>query len=328
MRRRILATGWMIAALCMAGGASAQPADAIKRADDLFKEGRKLLDQGKAAEACPKFEESQRLDPGLGTLLNLADCYERTDRLASALTAFRAAEEQAHSMGEKKREVAASDRARSLESRVSRVTIVLAPGERPAGFAVTRNGAAVAPVDFGRPIAVDPGTVTIEATAPGQQPFTTSVEITTARSAPQLEIPPLAPITTAVEHPTDPVDPPPRVTTVDPGKGRRRLGLIVGAAGGAGLGAGIVIGLLASSKYHQAIEDECGGNRNNCSPAGIEHANAARTRGTIGTVVGGVGVAALVAGAVLYLTAPSAHTVEVAPTVTADGAGVTLTGSF
>jgi tetratricopeptide (TPR) repeat protein len=124
---------WALIIAALAGVAMAQPTEAEKRADALFQEGRRLLEAGEVATACPKFEESQRLDPGLGTLLNLANCYERTERLASALAAFRSAEEGARAAGDRTREREASDRARALESRVSRVTIKLAPGERAAG---------------------------------------------------------------------------------------------------------------------------------------------------------------------------------------------------
>src|SRR5512132_1412974 len=45
-------------------------------------------------DACPKFEESQRIDPTPGTLLNLGDCYERSTppRTASAWGTFKRAE--------------------------------------------------------------------------------------------------------------------------------------------------------------------------------------------------------------------------------------------
>lgn len=323
--------GWIvvIAALVVSAAvAHAQPSDAEQRADQLFQEGRTLIEAGKFAEACPKFEESQRLDPALGTLLNLADCYERTDRLASALTAFSAAEQQARALGEKKREVAAGDRARSLENRVSRLTITLLSGDRPAGFAVTRNRVAVPAVDFGRPIAVDPGTIVIEATAPDHQPWKSTVEITAARATPQVDIPLLAP--TAVTRPPTGTDPPPVATTrtIDAGKGRRRLGLIVGGVGVAGLGAGVVIGVLAKGKYDDAIAAHCPGNPPVCDATGVAEVDDARSLGTLGTLVGGVGVAAIAAGAVLWLTAPGTRTVEITPTASADGAGVTVSGRF
>ncbi|MBK9031583.1 MAG: hypothetical protein IPL61_09660 [Myxococcales bacterium] len=311
----------------LAAGAIAQPSEAVQKADELFQQGRALLDAGDAVAACPKFEESQRLDPGLGTLLNLADCYERTGRLGSALTAFRSAEEQARRLGERKRETAAADRARSLEGRVSRVTITVAAGERSEGFEVRRNGAIVPALDFGRPIAVDPGPITIEAVAPGREPFRRAIDISRTQSQHQVDIPVLAP-TRAAPPPDDQVTPPPPpplvAATVDAGAGRRRLGYIVGGLGVVGLGAGIAIGLKAKGDYGDA----------NCpagtcaSAADLDQANDARRLGTIGTIVGGVGVAALATGVVLWLTAPRSRAVEIAPTASADGVGVTFAGRF
>ena len=66
------------------------------RADDgaraaaqaAFEEGRRLADAGDYAGAAERFEQSERLDPALGTVLNLANCYEHARRLASAWRAF------------------------------------------------------------------------------------------------------------------------------------------------------------------------------------------------------------------------------------------------
>lgn len=45
-------------------------------AELLFLEGRDLFNAGQFASACPKFEQSNALDPAAGTLLNLARCRE------------------------------------------------------------------------------------------------------------------------------------------------------------------------------------------------------------------------------------------------------------
>jgi len=50
----------------------------------LFQKGVELMAIGKSAEACEKFDSSHQLDPALGTMLRLADCYERTGKTASA----------------------------------------------------------------------------------------------------------------------------------------------------------------------------------------------------------------------------------------------------
>src|SRR4051812_15569899 len=75
------------ALLASSPGALAQsPAAEAQR---LFDEATKLMQDFKPALACPKFEEAQRLDPGMATQFRLAECYEKTGRLAAAFTLFR-----------------------------------------------------------------------------------------------------------------------------------------------------------------------------------------------------------------------------------------------
>ena len=64
--------------------AQAQTTQQIATAQALFDEGKRLHKDKNFQEACPKFEASHRIDPGLGTLLYLGDCYEEIGRTASA----------------------------------------------------------------------------------------------------------------------------------------------------------------------------------------------------------------------------------------------------
>src|SRR5579883_326916 len=58
-------------------------------AEALFNEGKRLMNERKFGEACPKFLASQKLDPGVGTQLNLAVCYEANGQTASAWATFK-----------------------------------------------------------------------------------------------------------------------------------------------------------------------------------------------------------------------------------------------
>lgn len=331
MRGRLV----VIALVSVATAASAQPNDPVARADALFREGRALIEAGDFGAACPKFEESQRLDPGLGTLLNLAACYEQVGKLASALTAFRSAEEQARAAGpgEKKREQTAAERARALEGRVARLAVIVTAAEQPAGFVVTRDGVPLRPLDFGRRVPVDPGTIVIAATAPGFEPFEAEVVIARDTAARTVEIPALTPSAGAVGDAarSTPPDTTPPAATEDPrtpASSRTRIAIGLAAAGVVGLGAGVGLGLSARSRYDDVPCTRNGSPPMGCSAAETSRIDDARARGNLGTIVGGVGLGALAAGVVLYVTAPKGRAVSVAP-VAGDGElGLAFTGRW
>lgn len=83
-------------------------------AEALFEQGRALMAQGNFAAACPKLEESLRLDPGLGTLLNLAMCEEKAGRKDLACRYYMDAARMAQQQGQSAREQVAQQRFQSL----------------------------------------------------------------------------------------------------------------------------------------------------------------------------------------------------------------------
>ena len=89
-----------------------------RAAEALFVDAKRLIEKGSYADACAKFAESQRLGPAPGTLLNLADCYEKNGQLASAWFAFRAATTASEQIGRTAWAEQSSARARLLEPRL------------------------------------------------------------------------------------------------------------------------------------------------------------------------------------------------------------------
>src|SRR3954465_13259291 len=114
------------ATFAWAGPARAQPGNAAL-AESLFREGKRLSADKKFAEACPKFAESYRLDPGLGTLLNLATCHEAEGKPASAWAEFSDASAQARREGDSDRGQLAEEHMKALETKLAHISVGLAP---------------------------------------------------------------------------------------------------------------------------------------------------------------------------------------------------------
>src|SRR4051794_33913067 len=67
----------------------APSAHAGSEAERLFQLGRRASEMGKFATACSLFRESHRLEPAVGTLLNLGDCEEQQNHLSAALDYYK-----------------------------------------------------------------------------------------------------------------------------------------------------------------------------------------------------------------------------------------------
>jgi hypothetical protein len=119
------ASKWAFAAVLLLAGAVSSPAAAgdAATADALFQAGKELVSQKKYAEACPKFEASYRMDPTLGTLLNLADCHEKQGLLARPWSEWGEALDTAKREGDTARMQLAERHRTALEPRVPRLRV-------------------------------------------------------------------------------------------------------------------------------------------------------------------------------------------------------------
>jgi hypothetical protein len=177
-----------------------QPAKSTKSAHDqaetLFHQGKKLLEQKKLAEACAAFEDSQRLEPSISTLLNLANCREKNNQFATAWQLFTDAERQTHGRPDqtsKQLNNVAVEHAAKLEARSSKLSIDVPPARQLAGLEVLRGVDRVDPDSWNRPVPIDGGTYKITARAPGHAEWSTTVVIKPERDVQTIAIPKLKP---------------------------------------------------------------------------------------------------------------------------------------
>jgi hypothetical protein len=312
-RRALVVVAAFASATTIAIGARGQ--DPKVAAEALFDEGRRLIEKDNAALACPKFAESQRLDPSPATLINLGSCYERLGRTATAWATYREAASLASYANRPSLFTIAQRHAAALEPNLVRVAIhVSSPFE---GLEVRRDGIAVGAGEWDLAIPMDPGTHQVTASAPNKKSWTTTVQIgdrgkTTTVTVPALEDgppPAAAPPTTNAIVPVTPIggsgSAPLGVgaDTSSTGSTQRTLGLVSGGLGLAGVAVGTIFVVMAKSKYDDS-RDRCPSDANLCTQEGVSLRDDARAFGTGATIAYGVGAAALVGGAVLYFTAP------------------------
>jgi serine/threonine-protein kinase len=315
-------------------------------AETLFQEAKALMAQGKFAEACPKLAESQELDPAVGTLLYLGECYDQNGQTASAWATFSSAADAAQRAGQSDRARTARERANEIAKKLSKLTINVDPAARTAGLQIKRDGVRVGDATWGIAVAVDPGEHAIEASAPGKKPWVRNVKVEPGSGQTSVAVPPLEAESGTLAEPSRAPTPPPATSTppVDAGsatgrgKTQRVIGLAVGGLGVAGLAVGTGFGLRAKSKQKQADKYCQGSDPPQCSQPGVDLLHEGHSSATLANVGFAVGGVALVGGVVLYLTAPSASVprtasiarrlLTVTPEVGPQSSRVTITGSF
>lgn len=324
-----------------AADSRAQTNDAVT-AEALFQEGRRLMAESRFEEACPKLAESNRIDPGVGVLLYLGDCYERAGKLASAWATFHEAVTPSRKSGQRDREETARTRAAALEPRLPKL-IVQPPASPPPGYAVRRGGVEIAAATFGVAVPLDPGTYTIEASAPGHESVRLEVVAEEGKlgtlSLPPLEATPEAQGAPPSASATSGASPagrraPGGGTSTGSWTGQRSAGLVVAGGGLVGLGIGAGFGVAAMNDWSDA-EARCtaGGSGVICDARGAELASSAESSAWVSTAGFAAGGALIAVGAVLYFTSDDGpeqteSALRVLPLAGPQLAGLALMGSF
>ncbi|XXY17061.1 hypothetical protein WME88_53405 [Sorangium sp. So ce216] len=309
------AAGALVVAFALgAPPAAAQPVSAQDQAaaQALFDEARALAAAGKHAEACPKLEESQRLDPSIGTQYYLAECLEGLGRTASAWTLYVQVADLAEAAGQSARASYARQRAERIAPSLVRLAIRVPDALRSTpDLRVERDGSPVGPAQWGAEVPVDPGRHAIVVTAPGKKPWRHEFDASAPGTTVAVDVLPLdeAPGAPAASLAAPPVASEPRPAPAPaagaaPWSTQRVLGVVAGGVGLAAAAVGAGFGLHAMAKRDASNDAHCDA-QDYCDAEGLglreQSLDAARVS-TIAFVGAGL---ALAGGAVLFFTAPS-----------------------
>ncbi len=330
MTQRILGSLAFSSALLLAPAVLAQSETKAAVAEGLYRQARDLMAAGHYDEACPKFAESQRLDPATGTLLNLAACHEKQGKLATAWIEYSDALFAARRDGREDRVEYARGRAAELEPKLSRLTLQLDAGADHPGLEIELDGAALGRAVIGAPMPIDPGKHTLRASAPGRKPWTQAIEIAPLADQKVLSIPALE---AAPPEPVAPVAATP-AAVLTPGAppsdelGPRPVPTSVYLAGGITVALGVGAGVTGVTylKKKAAYDDE----RPKGPSKDLDSLDSkARTYGYLNL---GLWAATAVGAGVttyLYVTRPTQpQAARVLPWATHEAAGLSVMGAF
>jgi hypothetical protein len=314
-----------------AGSASAD------EAETLFNEGRDLLRAGKTGPACDrfaasvaKFEAAGVAKKTVAATLNLADCREQNQQLATAWATFLRAATLAQNAGLRPAAVEARKRAGLLQPRISYLTIAIADASRVEGLTISRDGTPVEPALWNQSVPIDGGSYVVSALAPGNTEWSAKVEVPAQNGKVSVEIPRLKRLNDFVGAVAPP---PPKAPSADAAEVQAAAprsmtslqwgGIGVAGAGVVAIGAGIYFGLEAKS-----ISDEAS-DWDTFDPERFDEGEAAERNSIIAL---SVGAACVATGGVLYYLGRRSNgegkALAMTPVMVPGGLAWGVTGSF
>ena len=325
-RLGVCLVGTLIASVAVGfGDVSADEPDAKSRAQALFLDGRKAIDEGNWDAGCPKVRDSLELFAVANSHFTVAQCDEREKHIAGAL------EHWERGLGlvdaSDARAKVAKERIAALDPRVPRIRVVIPPAS--AGASVWLDDVKLEAAVLGTPLRVEPGKHVFVVRATGRQDNRKAIDIAEKErtefvaniGAPGTPGPlptgssSAAPLPTNSSPPTPPMHP------------RKVAGFVVGGIGVASLlvSAGTAFGVKS-----QFDSMETCNKTKSCSATEISKYQSLYIANA---VTFGIGLAGVGAGLILILTAPKAAESKpaeaaVVPLVVPGGAGIGLSGRF
>jgi hypothetical protein len=300
-------------------------------AETLFQRGIELADSGRVADACTQFDASLQIDPALGTLFRLADCYDRIGRTASAWALFSEAQARAKAAEQGARERIAAERIANLEIRLSKLSLSVGQNVDLPGLELRMNDVVVPRASWGLEVPVDPGPQRLRLSAPGRRPWVGTVTVEKGPSTRHITLDELT--RAAVERSPKPISTPPPAPTQAAGSGTYPawLGYTVAGLGLASAGVAGVMGYRAYDLNQQSLDGCSNANVNACTKQGDALRDDARRAGVVSTAFAIAGGALFAGGVTLVVLRPSngeKGSLALATRATDGGALAGLAGAF
>lgn len=289
-------------ALTNISAAFAQTADEpenVAMARVLYSKALEDLDAQRYPEACQKLEKVvEWLPKGIGAHEMLGECYEKLDRLATALDQYTIAQTLACAGDNKIRCDGLRVRMQRVESRVAHVSLTFpSPLREIEGLSVSYDHRLVDKQHWDARVPADRGKHLVEVRADGYKPWTREIDVEKNGQSYWIQLP---------YHLEKPNSIRPQPQTLQEPPRRHWLGPTGWTLTSLGLASGATFGVLTAMAYHQADLAHSSGHcneENRCDAEGVRMIDQGRALMPIanaaaiaGGVLGVAGITMLIVG--------------------------------
>jgi tetratricopeptide (TPR) repeat protein len=321
-------------------------AHADKQAEALFAQGKKAMTQKSFEAACKAFEDSQRIEPLIGTQMNIGLCYEQWGKMEFAHRAFRKAQRMAQ-VANDTRAPKIGDRAAAMEPSLALLQVRISDDIKKSDLAVSVDDEELIGELLVTDIAFAPGEHTLSyqiknqpavkialSFRPGKRYEQTIRQTRKDGAATQGKSrPPVSDKNIGAQR--QPIDLNKDDTNTErTGRSQRIVGVSLVAAGSVAMGVSAYLAYAAKKKYKNALRSNCANSTTMCDEIGLTSTQKARKDANLATVVFSTGLATALAGGIVYIISPSAHAkmeqhaVFISPQIDSTGAAVLVGGQF